>query len=97
MPTIVLDEIPLEVTAADADGQSHLVDLAAADTTNWTAGEYRWQSSATKGTESYTLDEGVITIRSNFAAQTNGFDAHPHIYIMRDALERGQGQQRGGG
>jgi hypothetical protein len=122
MPTIVLDEMPLEITAGDAvawrfyssyfpadagwevsyslvnaagriaitaeaDGQTHLVNLAAADTVAWTAGEYRWQSYATKGAERYTLDEGAVTIKTNFATQTSGFDARPHVYIVRDALE----------
>ena len=72
---------------AGADGQSHLVDLAAADTLAWPPGEYRWQSYAAKGAERYTLDDGAITIKANFAAQTTGYDARPHNYIVRDALQ----------
>jgi hypothetical protein len=122
MPTIVLADIPLEITAGDAvawrfyssyfpasdgwevsyalvnaggrivitaaaDGQSHLVDLDATTTGAWAAGEYRWQAYATKSAERYTLDEGAITIKPNFAAQTGGFDARPHVYVVRDALE----------
>lgn len=75
------------VITAGADGQGHLVDLAAADTAAWTAGEYRWQSYATKGTERYTLDSGTVEILPNFAVQSSGYDARPHIYIVKDALE----------
>jgi hypothetical protein len=122
MPTIVLDDIPQEITAGDAaawrffsshfpaddgwevsyalvnaggrisftataDGQTHLVNLDAATTSGWAAGDYHWQAYAAKGAERYTLDEGVIAIRPNFAAQTSGYDARPHVYIVRDALK----------
>ena len=72
---------------AGADGDSHLVDLSATDTQAWAPGEYRWQSYAAKGAERYTLDDGALTIKPNFAAQTAGYDARPHIYIVRDALQ----------
>lgn len=72
---------------AGGDGQSHLVNLATTDTAAWPAGEYRWQSYATKAAERYTLDEGTITIRPNFATQADGFDARHHLYKVRDALE----------
>lgn len=76
----------IAITAA-ADGQSHLVDLAADDTLAWAPGDYRWQSYAAKGAERYTLDDGAITIKPNFAAQTAGYDARPHLYKVRDALQ----------
>jgi hypothetical protein len=72
---------------AGADGQGHLVDIDAATTAAWAAGDYRWQSYATKGAERYTLDSGAVEILPNFAAQASGYDARPHIYKVRDALE----------
>lgn len=75
------------MVTAGADGAAHLVDLDAATTAAWAAGDYRWQSYATKGAERYTLDEGGISILPNFAAQSTGYDARHHLYKVRDALK----------
>lgn len=65
----------IDITAA-ADGSDHLVNVAAATTANWTAGDYEWvayvESSAA---ERYTVSAGRITIKPNLAAQVAGYDA----------------------
>jgi hypothetical protein len=76
----------IEITA-EADGQSHLVSLTAADTETWPAGDYQWQAYMSKGAERYTVAEGGVTIRPNFAAAAGGMDTRHHLYIVRDALQ----------
>jgi hypothetical protein len=71
---------------ASADGSDHLVDLDNTETTSWQAGEYSYQALAIKGTETKTIDEGIIEILPNLAAASSGLEARPHIFIMREAL-----------
>ena len=76
----------IEITAS-ASGDDHLVELAAADTANYTAGTYHWQAYVTKSTERYTVDSGTIKILPNFAAATSGIDRRSHVKKVLDALE----------
>jgi hypothetical protein len=74
---------------ASADGADHLVELDTTDTTAWAAGQYSFQAYATKAatTERKTVDQGIIEIIANLAAEAGGLDARPHCFIMRDALQ----------
>lgn len=71
-----------------ADGDAHTVNVAAATTAAWAAGEYHWQSyvTHTDGRRA-TVGAGVTTVRPNFAAQESGLDARSHCKKVLDAIE----------
>lgn len=71
---------------ATADGDAHLVDLAATDTATWAPGEYAFQAYVTKLTERYQIDQGIVEILPNLAAQSTGYDALPYCFTVRDAI-----------
>lgn len=74
------------VITGAADGANHLIDEVAGDTVNWAPGEYGFQAYVTKGAERYQVDEGLVTIRPNLAAQSSGYVALPYCFTVRDAL-----------
>lgn len=53
---------PLITITASADGDDFEVDEAAADTANWSAGDYFWQAEVDDGTSRHIVDEGWLTI-----------------------------------
>lgn len=59
---------------ATADGADHLVSVAAASTTAYTAGHYRWTASVSKSGERYTVGTGYVTISENLATATTYTD-----------------------
>lgn len=71
---------------SSADGDDHLVDEAAADTVDWTAGDYTWQAYVTKGADRFQVDSGTMTILPNLAAATN-YDGRSHARITLDNIE----------
>lgn len=75
----------IEITGG-ADGADHLVDLAATATVDWTPGEYGFQAYVTKDTERYQVDEGLVEIRPNLAAQSTGYVSLPYCFTVRDAI-----------
>jgi hypothetical protein len=75
----------IEITGG-ADGDDHLVDLAAADTADWSAGEYGYQAYVTKDAERYQVDQGFVEIRPNLATQSGGYAALPYCFTVRDAI-----------
>lgn len=64
----------IDITAA-AEGDDHLVTVAAATSAAWAAGAYTWTAFVTNGSDRYTLGSGTITIRPDLAAMQAGFDA----------------------
>jgi hypothetical protein len=55
---------------ASAQGDDHLVNVPAATTAGWTAGDYAWRAQVSKAGEVYTVAEGRMTVRPSFAAPT---------------------------
>lgn len=72
--------IPL---VAVPDGDSHRIAAAAAATAAWSAGDYHWQAVVERSGERYTIGQGHITIRPDFASQVNYDNRSP----ARRALE----------
>lgn len=70
--------------SASADGDLHLVNVAASTTTGWTAGSYTWRAQVSKAGEVYTVATGTLTIRPNFAAATDG---RSHARKVLDGIE----------
>lgn len=69
-----------------ADGDDHLVSVAAATSGAYTPGTYSWQALISKSSEKYVVDEGTMVIKPNFAALTT-YDARTHVKKVLDAIE----------
>jgi len=72
-----------------ADGDDHLIEVAATVSALYTAGTYDWQAHISNGTERYQVADGVIEVLADFAASglSGGFDARSHVKKVLDALE----------
>jgi hypothetical protein len=55
---------------ASAQGDDHLVNVPAATTAGWIAGDYAWRAQVSKAGEVYTVAEGRITVKPAFSAST---------------------------
>lgn len=75
----------IDLTAA-ASGDDHLITITAAESAEFAAGNYWWQSYATKAGERFQVDTGNLTIKENLAAATT-FDGRSHVKKVLDALE----------
>lgn len=75
-----------DITAA-ADGDDHLVTVAAATSAAYVAGAYAWIAYATKGTERYTIGQGSLAIQADLAAQAAGYDTRSHAKKTLAAIE----------
>jgi len=73
--------------AAAADGDDHLVSVAAATTAAYAAGDYSWQAYVTLDAERYMVDGGRVTLRPNLAAASSGYDTRSTARQMLDAIE----------
>lgn len=61
-------KITITATASSSD---HLVNVPAATTGAWAAGQYSWRSKVTNvGGEAYTISSGTITVQPAFSAAT---------------------------
>lgn len=60
---------------ATAEGDDHLVIVPATTSAAYTAGEYTYTAQVTLGTERYTIGQGTITIKPDWAAAADGADA----------------------
>lgn len=76
----------IEITAS-ADGDVHSVTVAASVTADYGAGTYAWQAYVTSGAERYSVGSGTVEIKTNYAAQGDGYDARSHVKQTLDALE----------
>lgn len=84
--------------SSTASGNDHLINVSAATTANWVAGEYSLIGVVSKGAERYTVASERITIQPNLAALTTydgrtperkALEALQSAYI--DYLENKQG------
>lgn len=73
--------------SGSADGSDHLIEVAAATSASWTAGEYGFQAYVTKGAERYQIDEGLVEVRANLAEQSAGYAYLPACFTQRDAIQ----------
>lgn len=69
---------------ASASGADHLVTLAAATTSGYTAGTYDWRARVTKSGEVYTVGQGRTIVRASFASAT---DARSSARVALEAVE----------
>lgn len=60
---------------ATAEGDSHLIVISAATCAAYAAGEYTWVATVTRAGERYTVGQGTITIKPDWAAASTGADA----------------------
>lgn len=75
----------IEITAS-ADGDTYEVNVAAATTAAWTAGEYSWHSYVTLSGARYTVGQGQITLKPN-PATMSAQDTRSHARKMLAAIE----------
>jgi hypothetical protein len=71
---------------AAADGDDHLVTVAAATTAAWASGEYAWAGYVTAGLERFTVSSGRTTIKPNPASMAVA-DTRTHARKVLDALK----------
>jgi len=57
-----------------AQGDDHLLQVAAATTANWTTGNCTWQTWVEKAGERYMLEEGVLRVRVSLISAAAGTD-----------------------
>ena len=77
--------------ASSGSGYDFSVSIAASVTVSMVPGIYRWASFVSKGVgityERHQVEQGVIEVLPNWAAQTSGYDYRSHVKIVLDALE----------
>ncbi len=59
----------ITITSA-ASGDDHAVNVAAATSAAWVAGDYAWRAQVSKAGEVYTVAEGRMTVAPSFGAAT---------------------------
>jgi len=69
-----------------ADGDEHLLTVAAATTAAWDAGEYQWVATVSDGTDRHTVEKGSITIKADIVAQVGGLESRTHARKALDDL-----------
>jgi hypothetical protein len=73
--------------SGSADGSDHLIEVAASTTADWTPGEYGFDAYVTKAGERITVDVGIVEVRPDLAAATEGNSAAlPYCFKVRDAI-----------
>ncbi len=72
---------------ASADGDYFEVNVTAANTADYKAGDYWWSAYVTKGAERYQIDSGTLKIISNLSAIGDTYDGRSHAKIVLDAIE----------
>ena len=77
----------IEIVTSDAGDNHHLVNISAADSAKWPAGDYKYYAYVTLGTDRHKVDEGSITINPNYAALEGGYDARSHWKIVLENVE----------
>lgn len=70
--------------SSTADGDDHLLQVAAATTAGWTPGACTWQTWAAKGAERYMLEEGTLTVRVSLIGAPAGTDTRTPAQIGLD-------------
>ncbi|MBZ0106137.1 MAG: hypothetical protein K8H84_10955 [Sulfuricella denitrificans] len=73
--------------SASASGDDHLVNVAAATTAGWAAGDYSWLARVTKTSEVYTVGNGTLSILPNIAAVgVTALDGRSDARVILDGL-----------
>jgi hypothetical protein len=72
--TLVNASAQIQFSGSDNGDGTHLIDVAAATTAGWTAGDYRWQATVSDGSDRFTVARGTMELRADFDAQTTGYD-----------------------
>lgn len=72
--------------AASADGDNHAVNVAAATTAAYTAGDYTWAAIVTAGSEVYEIDRGRLKLLAKYNAAAN-VDDRSHARKTLEAIE----------
>lgn len=84
--TLVKDGNQVQVGASDNGDGTHLVNALPTTTTDWSAGDYHYQGKVTDGTNTHTVDTGVLTVTPDFADHSTGLDARSDVKKLLDAL-----------
>lgn len=79
---IVMSGKLIKITCTDNGNGYHLASVAAADTAQWPAGKYRWQSYIALGAERYSISDGEIIVEPNFVKQDGGYDSRSQWEII---------------
>lgn len=75
----------IDITAG-ADGDDHLVTVAAATSAAWAAGEYTWDAYVTSGAERYKVDYGTLQVEPDLSVLTM-HDGRSHVKQALDNIE----------
>ena len=75
--------------AASTSGTDHLVSVAAATTTAYTAGTYGWIAWVEAGSEKFTVGSGTCEVLADYRATSaaTALDDRSHAQKMLDAIE----------
>lgn len=73
--------------AATASGDDHLVELTTSDTDGLTAGDYAWAAKVSKGSEVITVESGQMTVQTDLADESTGYETRPYVKRVLDAIE----------
>lgn len=72
---------------ASASGDDYAVNVSAATTAAWTAGDYTWSSWVELGAARYTVGQGYVTLLPNPATATAGTDNRSTARKILAAIE----------
>lgn len=75
--------IPASVSGGDVE-----VNVAAADTAAWAAGDYYYQLIATKGSDKHIISSDAVIVDPDFTALADGHDFRSHAQKMLDAINQ---------
>lgn len=64
----------IQFNGSDNGDGSFAISVAATTTGEWAPGDYRFIATVTKAAERFTVRDGEICIKPNFATQSDGFD-----------------------
>lgn len=84
--TLVSPSAQIQVTSTPS-GNDHLFEVPLAESTDWIAGKYSWQSHISNGSERYQVDSGSVEILDDYADATTGKDTRTWIDTAIEALQ----------
>lgn len=76
----------IDLTAL-ANGDTHVVHVAAAATADWAAGDYWYTIRVTDGTDVFEVDSGRVKIVGDLTAESDGYDGRSHVDKVLSAIE----------
>lgn len=80
---------PQKITVtASVDGHQLVVNVSAAVTAEWSAGNYKYQLQAAQGNDRHIVSQGFVLIEPDFNAQAGGVDVRSHAQKMLEAIEQ---------